>query len=61
MNYVDIYHRTGLYALPALPAVLGVEAAGVIEALGPDVNTLYVGQRIAYAGLPTGSQSDPFA
>ncbi len=55
VNYVDIYHRTGLYALPALPAVLGVEAAGVIEALGPNVDTLHVGQRIAYAGLPTGS------
>lgn len=55
VNYVDIYHRTGLYALPALPAVLGVEAAGVIEALGPDVDTLHVGQRIAYAGLPAGS------
>lgn len=55
VNYVDIYHRTGLYALPAFPAVLGVEAAGVIEALGPDVDTLHVGQRIAYAGLPTGS------
>ncbi|WP_027995332.1 quinone oxidoreductase family protein [Simplicispira psychrophila] len=55
VNYVDIYHRTGLYALPALPAVLGVEAAGVIEALGPNVDSLHVGQRIAYAGLPTGS------
>jgi NADPH2:quinone reductase len=55
VNYVDIYHRAGLYALPALPAVLGVEAAGVVEALGPDVDTLHVGQRIAYAGLPVGS------
>ncbi|BEV70705.1 MULTISPECIES: quinone oxidoreductase [unclassified Paludibacterium] len=55
VNYVDIYHRTGLYPLPSLPAVLGVEAAGVVEALGPDVDTVQIGQRIAYAGPPTGS------
>lgn len=55
VNYVDVYHRTGLYALPSLPAVLGVEAAGVVEALGPDITTLQVGQRIAYAGPPAGS------
>lgn len=55
VNYVDIYHRTGLYPLPALPAVLGVEAAGVVEALGPDVDSVQIGQRIAYAGPPTGS------
>lgn len=55
VNYVDIYHRTGLYPLPALPAVLGVEAAGVVEALGPGVDGLAVGQRIAYAGPPAGS------
>lgn len=55
VNYVDIYHRTGLYALPSLPAVLGVEAAGVVEALGPGVEDLHIGQRIAYAGPPAGS------
>lgn len=55
VNYVDIYHRTGLYSLPALPAVLGVEAAGVIAAVGPGVESLHVGQRVAYAALPTGS------
>ncbi|VVE42909.1 quinone oxidoreductase family protein [Pandoraea terrigena] len=54
VNYVDIYHRTGLYRLPSLPAVLGVEAAGIVEALGPDVDTVRLGQRIAYAGPPTG-------
>lgn len=57
VNYVDIYHRTGLYRLPSLPAVLGVEAAGIVEALGPDVDTVRVGQRIAYAGPPAGSYS----
>ncbi len=55
VNFVDIYHRTGVYALPALPAVLGVEAAGVIEAVGPGVDASYRGQRVAYAGLPAGS------
>ncbi|GBG01741.1 quinone oxidoreductase [Azospira sp. I13] len=55
VNFVDIYHRTGLYPLPALPATLGVEAAGVVEALGPGVTELAVGQRIAYAGPPAGS------
>lgn len=55
VNYVDIYHRTGLYPLPSLPAVLGVEAAGVVEQIGPDVETVQVGQRIAYAGPPAGS------
>lgn len=57
VNYVDIYHRSGLYPLPSLPAALGVEAAGVIEALGPEVRGLRVGQRIAYAGPPAGSYS----
>ena len=37
LNYIDVYHRTGLYPLPALPAVLGMEAAGVVEAVGPGV------------------------
>jgi NADPH:quinone reductase-like Zn-dependent oxidoreductase len=55
VNFVDIYHRTGLYPLPALPATLGVEGAGVIEAVGAGVSDLRPGQRVAYAGLPTGA------
>lgn len=55
VNFVDIYHRTGLYSLPALPATLGVEGAGVIEAVGAGVSDLRPGQRVAYAGLPTGA------
>jgi NADPH2:quinone reductase len=55
VNFVDIYHRTGLYRLPELPAVLGVEAAGVIDAIGAGVESLYPGQRVAYAGPPVGS------
>ncbi len=55
VNFVDIYHRTGLYPLPALPAVPGVEAVGVVEAVGPGVHGLVPGQRVAYAGPPVGS------
>ena len=54
VNFVDIYHRTGLYALPQLPAVPGAEAAGVIESVGPGVDDLFPGQRVAYAGAPVG-------
>ncbi|MCU9955774.1 quinone oxidoreductase [Burkholderia sp. BKH01] len=55
VNFVDIYFRTGAHALPALPDALGVEAAGVIDAVGPGVTDLVPGQRVAYAGMPTGS------
>lgn len=49
LNYIDTYHRSGLYPLP-LPTRLGVEAAGVVEAVGPDVQDLEPGDRVAYAG-----------
>lgn len=55
VNFVDIYHRTGLYPLPSFPAVLGVEGAGVVEAVGSDVTDLKPGDRVAYAGLPVGA------
>ena len=58
VNFVDIYFRTGLHRLPELPGVLGVEAAGVVEAIGAGVREVEVGQRIAYAGLPTGSYTN---
>ena len=47
VNFIDTYHRQGLYTLP-LPAVLGSEAAGTVEALGENVRTLKVGDRVAY-------------
>jgi NADPH2:quinone reductase len=50
LNYIDVYHRTGLYPL-ALPAVIGMEGAGVVDAVGPDVGGLRVGDRVAYAGV----------
>jgi NADPH:quinone reductase len=55
VNYVDIYHRAGLYPLPSLPAIPGVEGAGIVEAVGPDVENVRPGDRVAYAGLPAGS------
>ena len=56
LNYIDVYQRTGLYANP-LPLTLGMEGAGVIEAVGPDVMHLAVGDRAAYASNPPGSYS----
>jgi NADPH2:quinone reductase len=49
LNYIDTYHRSGLYPLPELPAVLGREAAGVVEAVGPGVSEFHEGDRVAYA------------
>jgi NADPH2:quinone reductase len=54
LNFIDVYHRTGLYPLP-LPQALGVEGAGVVEAIGEGVTHLKVGDRAAYAGGPPGS------
>lgn len=55
LNYIDTYHRSGLYPLP-LPSPLGVEAAGVVEAAGPDAD-VEVGERVAYAG-PLGAYGE---
>ena len=53
LNYIDTYHRTGLYPVPA-PHGLGLEAAGVVEALGEGVDHLSVGDRVAYGAGPLG-------
>ena len=55
LNYIDVYFRNGLYKIPTLPATLGMEAAGVVRAVGRDVHTLAVGDRVAYAGGPIGA------
>ncbi|MBS0246648.1 MAG: quinone oxidoreductase [Proteobacteria bacterium] len=55
VNFIDIYFRQGLYPLPAYPAVLGVEGAGIVEAVGSGVVDLSPGDRIAYAGAPIGA------
>lgn len=54
LNFIDTYHRTGLYPIGELPAVLGSEGAGVVEALGPGVEGFAVGDRVAY-GLGRGA------
>ena len=52
INYIDIYQRSGLYPLPALPAILGLEGAGDVIEVGADVTDLKPGDRVAYAGCP---------
>ncbi|WP_373988750.1 quinone oxidoreductase [Duganella sp. BuS-21] len=57
LNYIDVYHRTGLYPQP-LPGALGVEGAGVVEEVGEGVTDLQVGDRVAYGGRPLGAYSE---
>ena len=57
VNYIDIYHRTGLYPTP-LPSGIGLEAAGVVEAVGGAVSEVQVGDRVAYAGGPLGAYAE---
>lgn len=57
LNYIDVYFRTGLYP-SALPFIPGLEGAGVVEALGPGVATLAVGDRVAYASAPIGAYAE---
>jgi NADPH:quinone reductase len=51
VNFIDVYHRTGLYPRP-LPFVAGLEGAGVVEAVGPDAAGIAVGDRVAWASVP---------
>jgi len=57
VNFIDTYHRSGLYKLP-LPATIGSEGAGVVEAIGPGVTDIKPGDRVAYGGGPIGSYSE---
>ncbi|BDA84577.1 quinone oxidoreductase [Aureimonas sp. SA4125] len=50
VNFIDVYFRTGLYKPPTMPFVVGKEGAGTIAAIGEDVTTLSVGDRVAYNG-----------
>ena len=56
LNFIDVYHRTGLYAQP-MPFTPGVEGAGIVEAIGPDVTGVRLGDRVAYAG-PIGGYAE---
>ncbi len=56
LNYIDTYHRSGLYPVE-LPSKIGIEGAGIIEKVGPNVKGFNVGDRVAYASMPIGSYS----
>jgi NADPH2:quinone reductase len=57
LNFIDVYHRTGLYPV-TLPSGIGMEGAGVVEAVGEGVSELKVGDRVAYAGGPLGAYAE---
>jgi NADPH2:quinone reductase len=57
LNYIDVYHRDGLYPLP-LPTGIGLEGAGVVERIGSAVTEVRVGDRVAYASAPPGAYAE---
>ena len=57
LNFIDVYHRTGLYPVPAMPAIIGSEAAGVVEAVGDGVTEVAPGDRVAYC-MSVGSYTE---
>ena len=56
LNYIDTYHRSGLYPL-IFPSGLGMEATGIIKEIGPDVKDFAIGDKVAYASVPLGAYS----
>jgi NADPH:quinone reductase len=58
LNFIDVYHRTGLYPPASLPAIPGMEAAGVVEAVGEGVSNVKPGDRVAYASPPMGAYAE---
>ena len=58
LNYIDVYHRSGLYPLAAFPFTPGMEGAGVVEAVGAGVTEVSPGDRVAYAGNPPGAYAE---
>jgi NADPH2:quinone reductase len=57
VNFIDTYHRSGLYPIP-LPSGIGLEAAGVVEAVGPGVSELRTGDRVVYVSAPIGAYAE---
>ncbi len=57
VNFIDTYHRSGLYPVP-LPSGLGLEAAGIVDALGANVQSLKIGDRVAYCSGPLGAYAE---
>jgi NADPH:quinone reductase len=57
LNYIDTYHRSGLYKV-ALPTAIGLEAAGIVERVGPNVEDVAAGDRVAYASAPIGAYAE---
>ena len=57
LNFIDVYHRNGLYPVP-LPSGIGLEAAGIVEAVGEGVTLLKPGSRVAYCGGPIGAYAE---
>ena len=58
LNFIDVYHRSGLYPMTDFPLAIGMEAAGVVDALGDGVSGLQAGDRIAYAAPPIGAYAE---
>jgi NADPH2:quinone reductase len=58
LNYIDVYHRTGLYPVPTLPTALGLEGAGEVVAVGEGVTLVKPGDRVAYASPPIGAYAE---
>ncbi len=58
VNFIDVYHRSGVYKQPELPFGLGTEAAGVVEAIGSEVNEVHIGQRVAYVHSKPGAYAE---
>src|SRR5579864_7720792 len=58
LNFTDIHFRTGRYPLPTLPHVIGMEAAGVVEAVGDGVTAFRPGDRVAYAAATPGAYAE---
>ena len=57
LNYIDVYHRTGLYPIE-LPSGLGLEASGVVEEIGSEVGLFKVGDRVSHASAPISGYSE---